>query len=255
MSELPEKFTIPEDRIPKPWSQGVYNCCVATSITKVLEVIEYVKTGKYTPLSKFYVYGRHNESYITDGGMNYDYALTRLLERGSVPEEMCPIKDEMPVIVERLAALPNINELDKEAEKTKIKSYKKFISKAGFMDEVKNLLFNNQMPLVGAMVGKRHSVVIVGWDGDKLLYHDHNGRSTLYKGRCNEAYYLEGDFEMAKFKDVENRWSEKDIEWAKDKGIVTGFEDGTFRPTEPVTREQICAIIKRMYDLIKEENK
>ena len=61
------------------------------------------------------------------------------------------------------------------------------------------------MPLVGNMVGKRHCTVIVGWDGNKLLYHDHKGTDAIYKGRFNEAYYLEGENNMKKFKtfDVE----------------------------------------------------
>ena len=54
------------------------------------------------------------------------------------------------------------------------------------------------------------------------------------------------------FKDVEtSRWSYDDIKWALDNNIVNGFEDGTFRPEEFVTREQFCAMLKRMYDLIK----
>ena len=35
------------------------------------------------------------------------------------------------------------------------------------------------------------------------------------------------------------------IAWAAANGIVTGFEDGTFRPDENVTREQTAAILYR----------
>jgi hypothetical protein len=194
---LPEKFIIPEDRIPKPWSQGLYGCCVAASITKVLEVINYLKTGTYTMFSKFYVYGRHNWPGKTGDGMDYNYTLNSLLEKGTVPEEMCPIKDEMPDIVERLKALPNIEELDKEAEKTKIKGYTKFLSNAKFTNDVKQLLYDKQMPLVGDMTGKNHSTVVVGWDGNKFIYQNHNGKDKLYKGSFNEIYYIEGYLDEA----------------------------------------------------------
>ena len=57
------------------------------------------------------------------------------------------------------------------------------------------------------------------------------------------------------FKDVDiSRWSYGDIEWAANIGIVNGFEDGTFRPTESVTREQICVMLRRLYNLIREED-
>ena len=76
MSNYPEKFRIPNDQIPKAWSQGVYDCCVMTSFVKVLEVINYVKTGKYTMLSKGYAYGRHSnpnfKNFKHGGGGDYD---------------------------------------------------------------------------------------------------------------------------------------------------------------------------------------
>ena len=35
-------------------------------------------------------------------------------------------------------------------------------------------------------------------------------------------------------------------------GFVKGFEDGTFKPTEPLTREQVCVVLRRFYEKIKE---
>ena len=55
------------------------------------------------------------------------------------------------------------------------------------------------------------------------------------------------------FKDVEpNRWSKSAIDWAEENKIITGFEDGTFRPEQNVTREQLCAVLKRFYELRKD---
>ena len=70
VSKLPERFTIPKERIPKQWKQGVYDCCVAASVTKVLEVINYIKTGKYTMLSKGFTYGAHSRPDKMQGGMD-----------------------------------------------------------------------------------------------------------------------------------------------------------------------------------------
>lgn len=50
------------------------------------------------------------------------------------------------------------------------------------------------------------------------------------------------------FKDVEvGRWSEDAIRKCVEMGIVNGFEDGTFRPTDAVTREQICVLFANIY--------
>ncbi|NDI35670.1 N-acetylmuramoyl-L-alanine amidase [Chengkuizengella sediminis] len=52
--------------------------------------------------------------------------------------------------------------------------------------------------------------------------------------------------EMGKFKDIsEERWSVDAIEEVVEEGLMVGFDDGTFRPTEPVTREQLAVILTR----------
>ena len=251
MSNLPERFTIPKDRIPKAWSQGVYNCCVAASITKVLEVINLIKTGTYTMYSKGYTYGKHSRPNKTQGGMGYDYAMESLLKHGTVPEEMFPEVDEIPDIIGKVANHPKTTELDKEAEKTKIKSYTKIKGDIHFYDNVKKLLYEKEMPLVGNMVGKRHCTVIVGWDGNELLYHDHKGNDTIFKGRFNEAYYLDGGITMKKFTDVgDDRWSKEYIDKVCEEGVMKGITESEFSPETPVTREQLAAVICRaLYDM------
>lgn len=47
------------------------------------------------------------------------------------------------------------------------------------------------------------------------------------------------------FTDVTDEyWSAKAIAWAVNNGVVNGFEDGTFRPDENMTREQMAAILQ-----------
>ena len=55
------------------------------------------------------------------------------------------------------------------------------------------------------------------------------------------------------FKDVTEKTSGyKQIMWAAENGIVKGYKDGTFRPSEPCTREQMCVMLYRLYNgLIK----
>ncbi len=48
------------------------------------------------------------------------------------------------------------------------------------------------------------------------------------------------------YRDVEaNRWSAAKIQFARDNRIVSGYEDGTFRPTQPVTRAELIAVLRR----------
>ena len=48
------------------------------------------------------------------------------------------------------------------------------------------------------------------------------------------------------FSDVAaGRYYSKAVEWAAENDIVNGFKDGTFKPNDPVTREQLAAIISR----------
>lgn len=52
------------------------------------------------------------------------------------------------------------------------------------------------------------------------------------------------------FKDIEEtRWSKEAIDFCVEKGLLVGFEDGTFRPTEYVTREQMAIILQRILNL------
>ena len=244
---LPEKYTIPKERIPKAWSQGVYNCCVAASIAKVLEVINYLKTGKYVMFSKGYVYGKHSRPDKTQGGMDYSYAMDMLLKYGTVPEDMYPEMDEVPTIIDKVNGR---SELDKEAEKTKIKSYTRIKGDIHFYDNVKKCLYENQIPLVGNMVGKRHCTVIVGWDGDKLLYHDHKGTDDLIRGKFNEAYYLDGDIKGGKtmpFTDIhKDDWFYEAVKYVYEEGIMSGTGENTFEPNKALTRAEVATLIYRL---------
>lgn len=51
------------------------------------------------------------------------------------------------------------------------------------------------------------------------------------------------------FSDVpKTRWSSDSIEWARDQGIMQGTGQGIFNPTQPLTREQMAAVLKNLAD-------
>ena len=39
-----------------------------------------------------------------------------------------------------------------------------------------------------------------------------------------------------------------DIDWLAETGLSSGFADGTFRPTEPITRQTMAAVLRRSFD-------
>ena len=54
-----------------------------------------------------------------------------------------------------------------------------------------------------------------------------------------------------KFSDIKkNSWYSGYVGWAVDNGIVTGYEDGTFKPNKALTREEMAACISRYVDFM-----
>jgi hypothetical protein len=48
------------------------------------------------------------------------------------------------------------------------------------------------------------------------------------------------------YRDVSaSRWSAAKIQFARDNNIVSGYQDGSFRPTQPVTRAEMMAVLRR----------
>lgn len=46
-----------------------------------------------------------------------------------------------------------------------------------------------------------------------------------------------------------NHWIYQKVEDMKNRGIISGFEDGTFRPQNPVTREQFASILEKTLEI------
>lgn len=50
--------------------------------------------------------------------------------------------------------------------------------------------------------------------------------------------------------DVTGHWAKASIEWAMEKGLIKGYPDGSFKPNNPLTRAEACAILERFYELL-----
>lgn len=67
------------------------------------------------------------------------------------------------------------------------------------------------------------------------------------------ARFDENDFETTvSFTDIDGHWAEKEIYEAASRGWIKGYEDGTFRPDEFITRAEAVTMINRMTGRIPE---
>jgi len=49
------------------------------------------------------------------------------------------------------------------------------------------------------------------------------------------------------FGDIENHWAKEMIEDLATQGIIQGYEDGTFRPNAPISRQYVAALLTRAF--------
>lgn len=49
--------------------------------------------------------------------------------------------------------------------------------------------------------------------------------------------------------DISGRWSEEDIRWCLEHGLLKGYPDGSFKPSQPVTREELAVVIRRLVNM------
>jgi hypothetical protein len=57
---------------------------------------------------------------------------------------------------------------------------------------------------------------------------------------------------ISPYPDVEaTRWSAAKIGWAQDNQIISGYADGTFRPTQTVTRAELMSVLRRAAEFAK----
>ncbi|MGC9526934.1 MAG: glycoside hydrolase family 10 protein [Limnospira sp.] len=60
---------------------------------------------------------------------------------------------------------------------------------------------------------------------------------------------------MADFKDIQDHWAKSCIEKLANSEVLSGYEDGTFKPDEPVTRAEFAAMLNRAFpdrDFVRE---
>lgn len=57
------------------------------------------------------------------------------------------------------------------------------------------------------------------------------------------------------FEDCKGHWAEKHIAWCAEKGIMNGYQDGTFQPEKPVTRAELATVLHRYHERTEDDGK
>lgn len=54
--------------------------------------------------------------------------------------------------------------------------------------------------------------------------------------------------------DVTGHWFAPSVEWAREKGLIKNYPDGSFKPDQPITRAEACVMFERFYQLLWEDD-
>lgn len=277
-TELPLEYINPHVSEITVLDQGSSSTCVACSLAYLKWLCEYDQSNNRELFSPSYIYGNRDINEWRGEGMYPRQALGQLKKFG-----VCSYND-FPGFYDVNTSInlyrQKKNDLDPKAHPFRISSYykvsniadiKKAIYSLGAVtasfpvyyclyqpDEKGNINYDASMR--GAAV-ENHEMTIVGWTKDnKWIVLNSWGNAYGDNGKCylpfnypfNEVwavmdYVTEVMYKMARFLDTEGHWAEQSIDKAADMSIVKGFEDGTFKPDEPITRAQLCAILDRLH--------
>lgn len=271
----------------KLWTSGIKNqqdksTCVAHAMATIKETQEYYDTGLPTKISTLWYYGYRLPNHYCGDGMYATQCLETAQKIGGLYEK------DFPYNLEYKSA-KNIIEKEKgkyeeKASKLRIKSYVEVNTK----EEIKRALYVDKSPILITMVLYQnfskvasdgilaplttsdlqycygsHAMTIVGWTviNDVEYWVVQNSWGTNWG--ANGYVYIPNDYvfsekyatiDLATYEknmyDISGRWSENFIKKCIRAGLINGDEYGYFRPTDPLTREQICVIISNLIDKI-----
>ena len=253
--EIPEKFMLPQDRIPTCRNQKTTGQCTAFATAGILEILNYLETGERTLFSTTYVYGRHRKENLRSTlGMYVSSLMKYLIFLGSVPNDMMPQLCDNPEAYD-LVHQSNLEELDAIATKTRISSYIRLMSTSGTDESIINIkkaLLKYQIPIFGdiKMDGAGHAICIIGWDKSHIYYMNSWGTNYGDKGICKfkpeklrNAYLLldAKNTPLFPFVDVaDNHWAYHAILRCYNAGIINGVDETHFSPDTILTKAHVA---------------
>ncbi|WP_342471674.1 InlB B-repeat-containing protein [Metasolibacillus sp. FSL H7-0170] len=109
---------------------------------------------------------------------------------------------------------------------------------------------NHNTRILDLPVPIKEGFMFEGWYTDKTLTERWVGDTLVTENLTLYAKWIELAKELPTektFKDIENHWAKEMIEALTAQGIIQGYEDGTFRPNESVSRMHVAALLTRAF--------
>lgn len=269
MQMLPETYTV--SWLPPILNQGNVSSCTAFAMASIFSCIWHKRTGEERDFSKGFLYGNRLETYHTGEGQIMRDVAKSATKHGDVYSSTWESLIEVPDVIKEFE---KVHPKYKEYAKHLVKGYVSIHTK----EEAMAFLYKYDIPLfVSTKVSKisslagmgedgYHAIICTGyenyaWKGQEYFYNQNSWgadawccpRPTLKFEDYEEVWGII-PMEEKKFTDVEEtRWSAEAIWNVANNGIIEGFPDGTFKPEQPLTREQMAVICDRLIRYCKEE--
>ncbi|MBR2490693.1 MAG: S-layer homology domain-containing protein [Ruminiclostridium sp.] len=111
-----------------------------------------------------------------------------------------------------------------------------------YSDVAQTQWFNNAISTLS------NAGIINGYEDGSFRPNSPITRAEFAKVAVSFFSYVDREYQGI-FPDVpENKWYAKFVEAASELGLITGYEDGTFRPERNITRAEACTIVNRTLD-------
>lgn len=250
---FPKSYKVPW--LPNIKNQGKINSCTAFALSYIFECINRKMCGQADVFSTGYLYGNRRETTYTGEGQIMRDSVKGAYKHGDVKATVWDNNLEVPEAIETF---------EKEYEKLHLCSRRliKGYVRIREEEEAKAFMYRYGIPLyvntrtkyVNPLSGGNglHAMVATEYSFDHIFkcqnsWGDRNcPHPEIEFENFNEVWGIV-PMEEVKFTDVEEtRWSAEAIKTAATDGIVAGYPDGSFKPAQNLTREEVAVMWERM---------
>lgn len=249
----PKSYSVPY--VPSIKNQGKINSCTAFALSYIFECINQKLCAQTDVFSTGYLYGNRKDTYYTGEGQVMREAVKIAQKYGDVKATVWDNNLEVPEAIE---AFEKEYESISFCSRKLIKGYVRLREE----DEAKAFMYRYEIPLFVNTTTKKinplsgstglHALVATSYS----FNHVFKCQNSWGEKNCPHPEIRFEDFnevwgivpmEEVKFTDVEEtRWSAEAIKTAATDGIVAGYPDGSFKPAQNLTREEVAVMWERM---------